>query len=630
MALTIKMLRDENKEHFIPYTTTATVTNSATNESLQDILDDKLEVSNIKAGDGVSIETEGNDVTISCTGGGEDGSGYILPVATETILGGVKIGEGLEVTEDGTISVSVEGETFTETDPVFAASAASAITEEDISNWNAKPDNPGITSESDPIFTTSPAFNITQNDIDVWNSKPSKDEVSGSIGDALAGYITEETDPIFTNSAAYGITAGDITNWNAKADVTGILVETDPVFKASPAYNITQEKINEWDAKPNETGIKIEADPIFKASPAGTITQDDINNWNAKANKSDIPTDLGDLKNEKEGFISTETDPLFAASVASDITQTDIDNWNAKASLNDIPDSIKDFADAGDYVTTEGLITTLENTDISTFNNDAGYYNELWQIGNQHASNLQVSEYRSDDLPTSPDGYATRSYDPLCLGDLVRIMQKASVLGEAKYLDPMYLEDFEEEKYVVEEWVNSEIRNLFLNPSTEINIGGGIINFCFGINEQPNVWENDRWADLTYSKLKEMFQESRIICTDISTEPIHMFRAVGQSTYSNSWTEYHLADWWFWLQHRVYMDIGGYLLPVLLKYDRTNKKMSIEFEFFPDYIPDDFIITQLYINTTETVPFTLVSHINGVHVYQPATVVDFSLTEDEE
>ena len=197
MALTIKMLRDENKQHFIPYTTTATVTNSATNESLQDILDDKLEASNIKAGDGVSIETEGNNVTISCTGGGEGGSDYTLPVATETILGGVKIGEGLEVTEDGTISVSVEGETFTEVDPVFAASVAATITEEDIDNWNAKPDNPGITSESDPIFTTSPAFNITQNDIDIWNSKPSKDEVNGNIGDALAGYITEETDPIF-------------------------------------------------------------------------------------------------------------------------------------------------------------------------------------------------------------------------------------------------------------------------------------------------------------------------------------------------------------------------------------------------------------------------------------------------
>ena len=624
MALTIKMLRDENKQHFIPYTTTATVTNSATNENLQDILDNKLEVSNIKAGDGVSIETEGNDVTISCTGGGEDGPGYTLPVATDTILGGVKIGEGLEVTEDGTISVSVEGETFTEVDPVFAASAAATITEEDIDNWNAKPDNPGITSESDPIFTTSPAFNITQNDIDVWNSKPSKDEVSGSIGDALAGYITEETDPIFIKSAAYGITAGDITNWNSKADVTGILVETDPVFKASPAYNITQEKINEWDAKPNETGIKIEADPIFKASPAGAITQDDINNWNAKANMSDIPTDLGDLKNDKEGFISTETDPLFAASVASDITQTDIDNWNAKASLNDIPDSIKDFADAGDYVTTEGLTTTLNNTDISTFNNDAGYYNELWQIKNSHQSALDIGIY--DDIPQNTDGYAYMSQDPLCLADIVRILQRANIRGEKLYEDPYYPDDTE--MYSAIEWFSYDIREIFNNVDYEVEIGGGILHFRFGTIEAPTHYVDSTWKQMTYADLKEAFADNRIICKDLAMEEIYVSNSVGYNFNSNGGQSYPAPRWWFYDQHRVYMDLGGYQLPILLIYDAQAKKMSVNIEFFPEYIPDDFELQCLMIEVSEAVPFTMVSHYNDVHVYQPVTVVNFSTTTE--
>ena len=43
----------------------------------------------------------------SGAGGGGSGGTYVLPVATETTLGGVKIGEGLTSTADG--KVSVEG-----------------------------------------------------------------------------------------------------------------------------------------------------------------------------------------------------------------------------------------------------------------------------------------------------------------------------------------------------------------------------------------------------------------------------------------------------------------------------------------------------------------------------------------
>lgn len=37
--------------------------------------------------------------------GGSSGEGYVLPAATATRLGGVKIGDGLSVSEDGTLSV---------------------------------------------------------------------------------------------------------------------------------------------------------------------------------------------------------------------------------------------------------------------------------------------------------------------------------------------------------------------------------------------------------------------------------------------------------------------------------------------------------------------------------------------
>ena len=35
---------------------------------------------------------------------GSGGGSYVLPTATATRLGGVKVGEGLQITEDGTIS----------------------------------------------------------------------------------------------------------------------------------------------------------------------------------------------------------------------------------------------------------------------------------------------------------------------------------------------------------------------------------------------------------------------------------------------------------------------------------------------------------------------------------------------
>ena len=283
MALTIKMLKDENKKDFIPFTNTYSVVDSK-GEKLQNILDTKVDSKNIKEGNAIQIDRVDNELIINWVasevdlGDLKNDSGFIteIPVASETKLGAIKVGEGLDIAEDGVLSISKEGIQVTELDPIFTQSAAFNITQNDIDNWNAKPDNPGITSESDPIFTTSPAYNITQHDIDIWNSKPSKEEVSGAVGEAItsAGYLTEESDPLFEASPAAKITDYDIANWNSKPDRTGITQETDPIFTASPAYAITEENINAWNDKVDE-----ETDPIFIASPAYEITKEDITKW---------------------------------------------------------------------------------------------------------------------------------------------------------------------------------------------------------------------------------------------------------------------------------------------------------------------------------------------------------------
>lgn len=60
----------------------------------------------ITAGTNVSIEETTDGVKISATGGG---SSYTLPPATITTLGGVIIGDGLTVLENGTLSAQVTG-----------------------------------------------------------------------------------------------------------------------------------------------------------------------------------------------------------------------------------------------------------------------------------------------------------------------------------------------------------------------------------------------------------------------------------------------------------------------------------------------------------------------------------------
>jgi len=72
-------------------------------------------------------------VVIAGSGGG-GGGGYILPTATATRLGGVKIGEGIDVENDGTISANVDtsAEKAAEIAESEIASATNDFTDEDI------------------------------------------------------------------------------------------------------------------------------------------------------------------------------------------------------------------------------------------------------------------------------------------------------------------------------------------------------------------------------------------------------------------------------------------------------------------------------------------------------------------
>lgn len=152
-----------------------------------------------------------------------------------------------------------------EVDPVFTTSAAFAIQNSDITNWNNKgtyslPDG-GIPlthlsssvqtslskadsalqeyTETDPTVPTY-VKSITQQNIQDWNnkgtySKPStgipKNDLDSSVQTSLGKAdtaIQTETDPVFLSSAAHSITNSDIISWNNKQNalVSGTNIKT--------------------------------------------------------------------------------------------------------------------------------------------------------------------------------------------------------------------------------------------------------------------------------------------------------------------------------------------------------------------------------------------------------------------
>ena len=107
---------------------------------------------------------------------------------------------------------------YTETDPVYSASAAAGVTITKIGNWDtafgwgnhASAGYLTSYTETDPVFTASPAGSITTQNKTNWNT------AYGWGNHATEGYLTSytETDPVYLASAAAGVTTQLVSNWN--------------------------------------------------------------------------------------------------------------------------------------------------------------------------------------------------------------------------------------------------------------------------------------------------------------------------------------------------------------------------------------------------------------------------------
>jgi len=112
-------------------------------------------------------------------------------------------------------------------------------------------------SETDPVFTASPASNIVNQNITNWN------DAYGWGDHATAGYLSS---------------LGSI---GGHTDVTIATLQDAQLLR----YSVANARWENW--SPNYLTSYTETDPVFTASPAGGINATNISNWNTAYNWGD-------------------------------------------------------------------------------------------------------------------------------------------------------------------------------------------------------------------------------------------------------------------------------------------------------------------------------------------------------
>ena len=255
---------------------------------------------------------------------------------------------------------------YTETDPVFAASVAAGITNTNITNWNTAygwgdhSTQGYLTAEVDTLDTITARGATTNNGITVG-------------GITVNGNMTVNGTQTVINTTTLKVSDNEITLNN---DVTGTPTEnagieverglsanvrirwdetSDRWQFTNNGTNYTNIAVNISDL-PNDSGYissYTETDPIFTASAASSITTQNLTNWNAAYNwgdhgaqgylvataqdKTNWNTAFGWGDHSTQGYLTsyTETDPVFSASPAVNITTQQITNWDTAHSWGD-------------------------------------------------------------------------------------------------------------------------------------------------------------------------------------------------------------------------------------------------------------------------------------------------------
>lgn len=133
---------------------------------------------------------------------------------------------GSTVASSGEADLGTVLTSFTETDPVFTASAAHGITSSDISNWNAKADKISIVSHG----TSDTTFTLTPNVFHTWGTVTSLTLTLGTGTSYLDEYMFQFT----SGSTATTLSLPNTVSW-----INGTpTIETNTTYQVSIVNNI--------------------------------------------------------------------------------------------------------------------------------------------------------------------------------------------------------------------------------------------------------------------------------------------------------------------------------------------------------------------------------------------------------
>lgn len=307
----------------------------------------------------LNVPTKTSDLT--------NDSGFLttstLPIATSSSLGVVKIGSGINVASDGTISAAVASLDWANitnkpTDVSYWTNDAGYITSADLptktsdltndSDFVTSADVPTKTSDltNDSGFITNSVSNLTN------YYKKSETYTQGEVNSLLSAIVIPTKTSDLTNDS------------NFVSDTDYATASKGGVIKVGSGLAITNGVLSTTgggvaDAVEWSNVLNKPSDVSYWTNDAGYITS------------AALPTKTSDLTNDS-GFLTsyTETDPIYSASPAAGITAANISSWNAKS---DFSGSYNDLTDKPTIPTVNNATLTIQrnNTDVGTFTANA-------------------------------------------------------------------------------------------------------------------------------------------------------------------------------------------------------------------------------------------------------------------
>lgn len=307
----------------------------------------------------LSVPTKTSDLT--------NDSGFLttstLPIATASSLGVVKIGNGINVAADGTISAAVASLDWANitnkpTDVSYWTNDAGYITSADLptktsdltndSDFVTSADVPTKTSDltNDSGFITNSVSNLAN------YYKKSETYTQGEVNSLLSAIVIPTKTSDLTNDS------------NFVSDTDYATASKGGVIKVGSGLAITNGVLSATgggvaDAVEWSNVLNKPSDVSYWTNDAGYITS------------AALPTKTSDLTNDS-GFLTsyTETDPIYSASPAAGITAANISSWNAKS---DFSGSYNDLTDKPTIPTVNNATLTIQrnSTNVGTFTANA-------------------------------------------------------------------------------------------------------------------------------------------------------------------------------------------------------------------------------------------------------------------